>query len=278
MQFDSGSQYAPARGHFLLRLTYPGPDAVHMQACMCLYALLGLTHADVSISVHAERPIIPKASSMVQHHHQNTTAFSSSGQQQQQQSHSSPLPKLPAGTGVAPPSSMRSPKPHSEHSTAGSLESALNRTLSWDLPQPPRRKEKVRQNIEQLAPRASGCLGEDDGDADLPTPEPFKIKMVETISRLPRAKREVLLDRAGFNVFCLRSDQVWGRVVGPVGRVGGRRAVHVNKQRKQTSTHFDTQQDRRTRVWHLSSSVAPMHVSVPVQPLPAAAGVHRPAD
>lgn len=82
---------------------------------------------------------------------------------------------------------------------------AAHRTLSWDLPQPPRRKEKIRQNIDQLHPPASAPLNED----GLPTPEPFKIKMVETISLLPRARREQLLDRAGFNVFCLRSDQVF---------------------------------------------------------------------
>jgi hypothetical protein len=92
----------------------------------------------------------------------------------------------------------------SEHQTSGSLEHALNRTLSWDLPQPPRRKEKIRKNIDQLRLPASAPLNED----GLPTPEPFKIKMVETIALLPRAKREALLAKAGFNVFCLRSDQV----------------------------------------------------------------------
>lgn len=39
-------------------------------------------------------------------------------------------------------------------------------------------------------------------------PEPFKIKMVEQIQLLPRPQRERLLRDAGYNVFCLRSDQV----------------------------------------------------------------------
>lgn len=30
-----------------------------------------------------------------------------------------------------------------------------------------------------------------------------------TIRLLPKAKRESLLAKAGYNVFCLRSDQVW---------------------------------------------------------------------
>jgi hypothetical protein len=115
----------------------------------------------------------------------------------------------PAATAGKSPAkgSMPSPKAGlgaSEHQPSGSLEHALNRTLSWDLPQPPRRKEKIRKNIDQLHPPASAPLNED----GLPTPEPFKIKMVETIALLPRAKREALLAKAGFNVFCLRSDQV----------------------------------------------------------------------
>lgn len=45
---------------------------------------------------------------------------------------------------------------------------------------------------------------DDDLDSGLPLPEPFKIKMVERISLLPRRQREARLRAAGFNVFCLK--------------------------------------------------------------------------
>lgn len=50
---------------------------------------------------------------------------------------------------------------------------------------------------------------EDADDDDLPLPEPFKVKMVETIKLLPRSQRQALLAEAGHNVFALRSEQVF---------------------------------------------------------------------
>lgn len=67
----------------------------------------------------------------------------------------------------------------SEHQTHATFAAALNRTLSWDLPEPPRHKQAVRQSISDLHPPAHAPLDEDE---DLPTPEPFKVKMVETIT------------------------------------------------------------------------------------------------
>jgi hypothetical protein len=49
-------------------------------------------------------------------------------------------------------------------------------------------------------------------DEGLPMPEPFKIKMVEAISLLPRGQREARLREAGYNVFCLRR-WCWGAAV-----------------------------------------------------------------
>jgi hypothetical protein len=86
----------------------------------------------------------------------------------------SPSAALRSSSGTMPSPA----KGHSEQATRGNLADALNRTLSWDLPQPPRRKEKIRQNIDQLHPPTSAPLNED----GLPTPEPFKVKMVETIT------------------------------------------------------------------------------------------------
>ncbi|MBM7624471.1 tryptophanase [Sporohalobacter salinus] len=40
-------------------------------------------------------------------------------------------------------------------------------------------------------------------------PEPFKIKMVEPISKISRKKREEALKRAGYNLFSLNSDEVY---------------------------------------------------------------------
>lgn len=89
--------------------------------------------------------------------------------------------KAPGASNAQPPSSAAAAAKGpgaSEHTTRGTLADALNRTLSWDLPQPPRRKERIRQNISNLHPPASAPLNED----GLPTPEPFKVKMVETIT------------------------------------------------------------------------------------------------
>lgn len=57
-----------------------------------------------------------------------------------------------------------------------------------------------------------GGDGDHDGDDDAllaPLPEPFKIKMVERISLPPRAHREARLAEAGYNVFCLKSSEVF---------------------------------------------------------------------
>ena len=40
-------------------------------------------------------------------------------------------------------------------------------------------------------------------------PEPFKIKMVERIVRLPKSQREQKLKASGYNVFGLRSNEVF---------------------------------------------------------------------
>ncbi|MEW6045461.1 MAG: tryptophanase [Bacillota bacterium] len=42
-----------------------------------------------------------------------------------------------------------------------------------------------------------------------PHPEPFRIKMVEPIRLLPRQEREAVLQRAGYNVFNIRSEDVF---------------------------------------------------------------------
>lgn len=97
------------------------------------------------------------------------------------------------------------PDPHNtaQH-RATKLTDALNRSMSWDLPQPPRHEAAVQKSLTALQPRRGVCINED----GLPVPEPFKIKMIEQITLLPHHKREKLLKEAGYNVFCLRSDQV----------------------------------------------------------------------
>lgn len=123
-----------------------------------------------------------------------TSAFAADQTSPSAASSSSPLPSSaakdptsPAAAAKSSPSTGPLPSPTAaskapagahEHHTRGNLADALNRTLSWDLPQPPRRKEKIRQNITNLHPPASAPLNED----GLPTPEPFKVKMVETIT------------------------------------------------------------------------------------------------
>ena len=44
---------------------------------------------------------------------------------------------------------------------------------------------------------------------ELPFAEPYKMKMVETIRRSTRAERETWITEAGYNLFNLRSDQVF---------------------------------------------------------------------
>ncbi|KAF6256911.1 pyridoxal phosphate-dependent transferase [Scenedesmus sp. NREL 46B-D3] len=89
---------------------------------------------------------------------------------------------------------------------ADKFHEALNRTLSWDLPQHRRPHEAaVRKSLKALKPPPSTTAA----DEELPLPPPFKIKMVEQITLLPRPRREKLLREAGYNVFCLRSDQVF---------------------------------------------------------------------
>lgn len=43
----------------------------------------------------------------------------------------------------------------------------------------------------------------------MPRGEPFKIKMVEPIRLIPREEREAAIRRAGYNVFALRSHEVY---------------------------------------------------------------------
>lgn len=90
------------------------------------------------------------------------------------------------------------------HHHAAKLHEALNRALSWDVPEPPRNAAAVQKSVEALQPHHTTPAPED----DLPMPEPFRIKMIEQIQLLPRPERERLLKDAGYNVFCLRSDQV----------------------------------------------------------------------
>ena len=40
-------------------------------------------------------------------------------------------------------------------------------------------------------------------------PEPFRIKMVEPIKRLDRRSRETAIRRAGYNLFGLRSEEIF---------------------------------------------------------------------
>lgn len=88
---------------------------------------------------------------------------------------------------------------------AAKFNEALNRSLSWDLPEPPRHAAAIQKSVKALQPAHTTTTSED----ELPIPEPFKIKMVEQITLLPRPEREHLLKEAGYNVFCLRSDQVF---------------------------------------------------------------------
>src|ERR1700686_4595703 len=50
---------------------------------------------------------------------------------------------------------------------------------------------------------------DDDEFADLPLPEPWRVKVVEPIRLLPRAERERLLAAGGFSLFRIPSDSVF---------------------------------------------------------------------
>ena len=44
---------------------------------------------------------------------------------------------------------------------------------------------------------------------EIPMAEPYRIKVVEPASRLPREEREKALKRAGYNPFLLKSEEVY---------------------------------------------------------------------
>ena len=44
---------------------------------------------------------------------------------------------------------------------------------------------------------------------EIPMAEPYRIKVVEPVGRLPRAEREAALKRAGNNPFMLKSEEVY---------------------------------------------------------------------
>jgi hypothetical protein len=102
---------------------------------------------------------------------------------------------------------LASPGAAPTHGRIAKFNEALNRSLSWDLPQPRKPHEAaVRKSLKALKPPPSTTAAAE--DEDLPVPPPYKIKMVEQITLLPKPQREKLLQEAGYNVFCLRSDQV----------------------------------------------------------------------
>ncbi len=89
---------------------------------------------------------------------------------------------------------------------AAVLAKALDRSLSWDMPEPVSADHAVATSVQALAPKTPMHATHED---NLPMPPPFKIKMVEEISLLPRQQREEVLDAAGYNIFALRAEQVF---------------------------------------------------------------------
>jgi hypothetical protein len=117
----------------------------------------------------------------------------------------SPTPGSTTGFGNSQQQPFASQGAAPTNGHAAKFNEALNRSLSWDLPQPRRPHEAaVRKSLKALKPPPSTTAA----DEELPLPPPFKIKMVEQITLMPRPQREKLLQEAGYNVFCLRSDQV----------------------------------------------------------------------
>jgi hypothetical protein len=99
---------------------------------------------------------------------------------------------------------VASPEPHALKYAA-----AINRTLSYDLPQPrPASPDTKKQHLDILQGHFS-FSSSDSAEDELPMPEPFKIKMVECIVRLPKVQREQKLKASGYNVFGLRSSEVF---------------------------------------------------------------------
>ncbi|KAF8068231.1 tnaA [Scenedesmus sp. PABB004] len=101
------------------------------------------------------------------------------------------------------------PPPPPAPTGGAALAAATRRSLSLtDLPEP--RGGALAPRAGALRPPPSPpSLEPEDAAGGLPLPEPYKIKMVESITLRPRAERQVLLAAAGYNVFGLRSDEVF---------------------------------------------------------------------
>jgi hypothetical protein len=84
-------------------------------------------------------------------------------------------------TGPSPfakPAGASSHARHAQHHAKRQLSDAIARTLSYDLPEPPRDEAAVRASVHGLSPHANDASLNEEG---LPVPEPFKVKMVEQI-------------------------------------------------------------------------------------------------